>query len=69
MTTTGDFATVTVNSIGLTNSGGLWTGTNGDVSYSFAQSTGDLTITAVPEPAAALLGGLGLLTLLRRRRA
>ena len=41
---------------------------NGDVDYSFAQSTGDLTITVIPEPAAALLG-LGLLTLLRRRRA
>jgi autotransporter-associated beta strand protein len=68
-TTSGSFASVTVNSVLLSNSGGLWTGSNGDVDYSFAQSTGDLTITAIPEPAAALLGGLGLLTLLRRRRA
>ncbi len=68
VTPTGDFASVTVNSIGLSNSGGLWTGANGGVTYSFAQSTGDLTITAVPEPRAALLGGLGLLALLRRRR-
>jgi hypothetical protein len=57
-----------VNSIGLSNSGGLWTGINGDVSYSFAQSTGDLTVTVIPEPSAALLGGIGLLMLLRRRR-
>ncbi|OYV03866.1 MAG: hypothetical protein CFE26_19895, partial [Verrucomicrobiales bacterium VVV1] len=28
----------------------------------------DLVYTAVPEPGAALLGGLGLLMLLRRRR-
>jgi MYXO-CTERM domain-containing protein len=27
-----------------------------------------VTVTAVPEPAAALIGGLGLLALLRRRR-
>lgn len=31
-------------------------------------ATGFVTMTVVPEPAAALLGGLGLLTLLRRRR-
>lgn len=29
----------------------------------------NLTVTAVPEPSAALLGGLGMLALLRRRRA
>jgi autotransporter-associated beta strand protein len=68
-TTGGSFASVTVNSILLSNSGGLWTGINGDVNYSFAQSTGDLTVTVIPEPAAALLGGLGVLALLRRRRA
>ena len=28
-----------------------------------------VSVTSIPEPAAALLGGLGLLTLLRRRRA
>jgi MYXO-CTERM domain-containing protein len=28
----------------------------------------DVSVTAVPEPSAALLGGLGLLALLRRRR-
>jgi uncharacterized protein (TIGR03382 family) len=29
----------------------------------------DVTFTAVPEPSTALLGGLGVLALLRRRRA
>jgi fibronectin-binding autotransporter adhesin len=37
-------------------------GLNGGIGTSF------VTITAVPEPGAALLGGLGLLALLRRRR-
>ena len=48
--------------------GGIWTGSNDDesVTYTFDQTTGDLTI--VPEPVASLLGGLGLLILLRRRR-
>jgi MYXO-CTERM domain-containing protein len=32
------------------------------------QVTGDHTLSLVPEPTAALLGSLGLLTLLRRRR-
>ncbi len=68
MTPTGDFNTVTVNSILLTNNSGLWTESIGDVTYAFSQSTGDLTITVIPEPTAALLGGLGLLVLLRRRR-
>jgi hypothetical protein len=34
-----------------------------------SQLDGKLALTAVPEPGAALLGGLGLLALLRRRRA
>lgn len=29
----------------------------------------ELTVTLIPEPSAALLGGLGLLALLRRRRS
>jgi MYXO-CTERM domain-containing protein len=32
-------------------------------------AVGDIYFRAIPEPAAALLGGLGMLTLLRRRRA
>lgn len=43
----------------------LWNGTANGASYQFSESTGLLTV--VPEPTTALLGGLGLLTLLRRR--
>jgi fibronectin-binding autotransporter adhesin len=55
----------------FTDAGGVWTidydaqiaGLNGGTGNRF------VTVTAVPEPAAALLGSLGLLALLRRRRA
>lgn len=48
---------------------GFWTG-DGDAAGGSGDITGDrvFTVTAVPEPSAALLGGLGLLALLRRRR-
>jgi fibronectin-binding autotransporter adhesin len=56
----------------FTDAGGVWrlnyndttAGLNGGVSASNTY----VTITAIPEPRAALLGGLGLLALLRRRR-
>lgn len=65
----GNFAGL-ANAAEFTGAGGLWkinyfdtsAGTNGGTGTSF------VTITAVPEPRAALLGGLGLLALLRRRR-
>lgn len=40
----------------------------GTVNASITQVGNDLHFTAIPEPHAALLGGLGLLALLRRRR-
>jgi fibronectin-binding autotransporter adhesin len=66
----GDFDTVTVDGNALTYSVGTddWSATVGDATYNFAESTGVLSVTVVPEPTAALLGGLGLLGLLRRRR-
>jgi T5SS/PEP-CTERM-associated repeat protein len=50
--------------------GGLWNINYFDDTAGQNGGTGDnfVTITAIPEPAAVLLGGLGLLALLRRRR-
>jgi hypothetical protein len=55
--------------------GGLWflnyndtiAGLNGGTNDGGVNS-GFITITAIPEPGSALLGGLGLIALLRRRR-
>jgi MYXO-CTERM domain-containing protein len=66
----GDFDTVTVDGNSLTYNVGTddWSATVGDTTFNFAEGTGVLSVTVVPEPTAALLGGLGLLGLLRRRR-
>jgi hypothetical protein len=55
----------------LTNTLGVWSTTtnSGNETWTFTQSTGDLSLIVVPEPRAGLLGGLGLLMLLRRRRS
>jgi autotransporter-associated beta strand protein len=56
--------------VSLTNLSGVWSNTTngGNETWSFSQATGDLTLTVIPEPSTALLGGLSLLALLRRRR-
>jgi autotransporter-associated beta strand protein len=50
---------------------GVWSATtnSGDETWSFTQDDGNLSLTVIPEPRAALLGSLGLLILLRRRRS
>jgi autotransporter-associated beta strand protein len=63
----GDFGTVTVNGFALANTAGVWSGTNGGITYTFTDSTGVLQV--VPEPAALALLCLGAVGLLRRRRA
>lgn len=54
---------------GFTPDGGgdLWNGSANGASYRFSESSGVLTV--IPEPSAAILGGMGLVALLRRRRA
>jgi autotransporter-associated beta strand protein len=71
VTDAGDFDVVTVDGTSLTFNAGTdsWNATSGLVTYDFTEGNGVLSVTVVPEPAAALLGSLGLLGLLRRRRA
>jgi fibronectin-binding autotransporter adhesin len=70
----GSFDSVTLSGLysgTLTNNLGIWSTTTnlGNETWTFNQSTGDLSLTVIPEPnVAALLGGLGTLLLLRRRR-
>ncbi len=45
---------------------GVWSISENDRTYEFSQDTGILTV--IPEPSIALLGGIGMLCLLRRRR-
>jgi autotransporter-associated beta strand protein len=54
----------------FTDAGGIWEidYNDGSAGLNGGSGTNYVTITAVPEPAAALLGGIGLLALLRRRR-
>ena len=68
-TSTGDFSGVTSTGFytGTWNkTGDIWALTDEGQTLNFSEATGNLTV--IPEPSAALLGGLGLMFLLRRRR-
>ena len=69
-TLTGTFAGL-ADGANFTDAGGDWQIDYFDTSPGLNGGTGTsfVTVTAVPEPTAALLGSLGLLALLRRRRA
>jgi hypothetical protein len=71
---TGDLSSVTLTgssfSGSLAKSGNTWTGTSNGYNFSLDQTSGALTITAVPEPhqfALAIVGLLGVLVFIRRR--
>jgi len=73
---TSDFGSVSVTGsyiiAGLTNNLGVWTGSTGGYNFTFSKFTGDLSVSAIPEPAAyaALTGALFLgMAALRRRRS
>jgi autotransporter-associated beta strand protein len=76
-TNTGSFTGVSISgsySIPvMNNNSGIWTGTSDGFDFTFTQSSGDLLISAVPEPSAfallAGLAGIGYVGLRRRRRA
>ncbi len=67
-TFTGTFSSVTVGALNLVYDLGSdsWSAVSGPKTYTFTESNGVLTV--VPEPGAALLGSIGALFLLRRRR-
>lgn len=69
----GTFSTITLSdqysgSLLDGDSNGIWDLNSGNNTWQFNESTGVLGLTVIPEPSAALLSGLGMLALLRRRR-
>lgn len=73
-TQTGDFDTIAFGGGSNPYSGsfafgsGIWTASSVGQLFTFTQSTGDLTVSAVPEPTVSILIGLSLMALTLRRR-
>jgi hypothetical protein len=63
---TGDFSAVNVAGNALSFASDRWSLTDNGVTYSFSETTGVLTV--VPESRTTLIGTLGCLALLRRRK-
>ncbi|MEI6322041.1 MAG: PEP-CTERM sorting domain-containing protein [bacterium] len=72
-TYTGDFSSIMDGGISFTKSAGIWSANDGNNhSLVFNGSTGQLSVSAVPEPSTYALFGLGALSLLiaaRRKKA
>ena len=72
---TGTFTTITLTdqysgNLLDTDLNGTWDLSSGNNTWQFTESSGALSLTVIPEPdVAALIGGLGILLLLRRCRA
>jgi autotransporter-associated beta strand protein len=71
--TTGTFDSINLSgsfSGALVNNSGMWTGTSNGYSFTVDQTTGALSVAAVPEPGVCAMLGLGLASVLflRRRR-
>jgi autotransporter-associated beta strand protein len=70
--TAGTFSGVSIGgtfATGLTQSGNVWSGSEGLHSFNFNQTTGNLVVTAVPEPSSfAVLAGMGALGFVASRR-
>jgi hypothetical protein len=64
LSTTQTFGSGDIDNFGFTNR--VTVGSLGREAYF---QNGSLQVIVIPEPSAALLGGLGMLALLRRRRA
>jgi T5SS/PEP-CTERM-associated repeat protein/autotransporter-associated beta strand protein len=73
-TESGDFSSVKVGNIYLSDSSGIWSGISAGATYQFNDVTGELSVGSVdsiPEPSTWALLGLGAFTLaivIRRRR-
>jgi autotransporter-associated beta strand protein len=73
-TQAGSFSSIAITgsyTTSLTNDGGgVWTGSSGDATFTFTESTGDFAVSVVPEPTSCigLAASLGLGTLVLRRR-
>lgn len=61
-----------LHSLALSGESGVWTGTTGGYTFTFTEATGDLVVSAIPEPSTfGLLAGvvtLGVCAIRRRRR-
>jgi hypothetical protein len=58
----------TFSVVGFTETADVWENTVNGTTYSFAESTGVLSVTGIPEPASLGLLGVGAAALLLRRR-